>query len=202
MLFRVGRVSQGVLNHCHRRGDLVSRFSNNFHFHSVFLPMSVLTSRIRPTFPQTGSSHLSTFGPSVSLISHLSKGRFPSLLGYNPLLPSPGSHHCSYHQRKLPAGTWPFWFGSRYSKCFQLVCRYKNHAWMLSCFSHVQLCVTLWIVPRQAPLSMGFSRQEYWNGLPCPPPGDLLNLRIKPTSLTSALSGRFFFYHWHHLGSP
>ena len=74
----------------------------------VFLLVSVLTSRIRPSFPQTGSSHLSTLGLSVSLISHLSKGGFPSLLGSNPLLPSLGSHHCSYHQRKLPAGTWPF----------------------------------------------------------------------------------------------
>ena len=44
---------------------------------------------------------------------------------------------------------------------------------MLSCFSRVLLSVTPWTVVRQAPLSMGFSRQEYWSGLPCPPPGDL-----------------------------
>ena len=44
---------------------------------------------------------------------------------------------------------------------------------MLSHFSHVQLCATLWTAAFQAPLSMGFSRQEYWSGLPCPPPGDL-----------------------------
>ena len=43
--------------------------------------------------------------------------------------------------------------------------------------------VTLWTVARQAPLSMGFSRQEYWSGLPCPPPGDLPHLGIKPVSL-------------------
>ena len=42
-----------------------------------------------------------------------------------------------------------------------------------------------WIVARQAPLSMGFSRQEYWSGLPCPPPGDLLDPRIKPVSPAS-----------------
>ena len=41
---------------------------------------------------------------------------------------------------------------------------------VLSRFSHVQLCVMLWIVARQAPLSMGFSRQEYWSGLPFPSP--------------------------------
>ena len=44
---------------------------------------------------------------------------------------------------------------------------------MLSLFSHVQLFVTPWSVAHQAPLSMGFSRQEYWSGLLCAPPGDL-----------------------------
>ena len=47
------------------------------------------------------------------------------------------------------------------------------YACVLSCFSCVQLFVTLWTVDHQAPLSMGFSRQEYWSGLPYPPPGDL-----------------------------
>ena len=42
---------------------------------------------------------------------------------------------------------------------------------MLSHYCHVQLFVTLWTIACQAPLSMGFSRQEYWSGLPCPPPG-------------------------------
>ena len=46
--------------------------------------------------------------------------------------------------------------------------------------------------PHQTPLSMGFPRQEYWSGLPCPPPGDLLHPEIEPTSLTSALAGGFF----------
>ena len=55
---------------------------------------------------------------------------------------------------------------------------------------HVQLFVTPWTVTLQVHLSMGFSRQEYWSGLPCPPPGDLPNPRIKPTSL--ALAGKFF----------
>ena len=44
---------------------------------------------------------------------------------------------------------------------------------VLSCFSHVQLCEILWAVAHQAPLSMRFSRKEYWSGLPCPPPVDL-----------------------------
>ena len=50
--------------------------------------------------------------------------------------------------------------------------------------------VTPWTVARQAPLSMGFSRQEYWSASPCPPPGDLPNLGIEPRSPT--LAGRFF----------
>ena len=50
-----------------------------------------------------------------------------------------------------------------------------------------------WTVVCHAPLSIGFSRQEYWNGLPCPPPGDLPDAGIEPVPLTSpALAGRFF----------
>ena len=64
---------------------------------------------------------------------------------------------------------------------------------VLSHFSRVQLCATPWTVARQAPLSMGISRQEYWGGLPCPPPGDLPDPGIEPLSLTSpALGDRFF----------
>ena len=60
----------------------------------------------------------------------------------------------------------------------------------------LQLCLTVcypWTVPRQAPLSMGFSRQEYCSGLPFPPPGDLPDAGIKPVSLASPeLAGGFF----------
>ena len=53
--------------------------------------------------------------------------------------------------------------------------------------------MTPWTVARQAPLSMGFSRQEYWSGLPFPPSGDLPDPGIKPVSLTSpVLAGGFF----------
>ena len=54
---------------------------------------------------------------------------------------------------------------------------------MLSC-SVVSNSATPWTVAPQAPLSMGFSRQEYWSGLPCPPPGDLPNPGIEPRSPT------------------
>ena len=54
----------------------------------------------------------------------------------------------------------------------------------------VQLFATLWTVALQAPLSMEYSRQEYWSGLPCPPPGDLPNPGMESTSLMSpALAG-------------
>jgi len=59
--------------------------------------------------------------------------------------------------------------------------------------SHVRLFATPWTVARQAPLSRGFSREEYWSGLPCPPPGLLPDPRIKHAFLTSpALAGEFF----------
>ena len=64
---------------------------------------------------------------------------------------------------------------------------------MLSCFSCVQLFATPWTAAFQAPLSMGFSRQEYWSGLPFPPPGDLPKPGLDPRPLMSpALAGRFF----------
>ena len=64
---------------------------------------------------------------------------------------------------------------------------------LLSCFSHVQLCATLWTVACKAPPSIGFPRQEYWNGLPCPPPGDLPDTGIEPKCLRSpAFAGGFF----------
>ena len=64
---------------------------------------------------------------------------------------------------------------------------------MLSRFCHIPLFVTSWTVAHQDPLSMGISRQEYWSGLPCPPPGDLPSPGIEPGSLTfPALVGGFF----------
>ena len=65
--------------------------------------------------------------------------------------------------------------------------------------SLVRLFATPWTVAHQAPLSMGFPRQEYWSGLPFPPPEDLLNPGIKPMSpaladefFTSLLPGKLF----------
>ena len=56
---------------------------------------------------------------------------------------------------------------------------------MLSCFSRVWLCEIPWVVSCQAPLSVGFSRQEYWSGLPCPSPGDLPDPGMESPSFVS-----------------
>ena len=61
---------------------------------------------------------------------------------------------------------------------------------------HAQSCIlfeTSWTIACQAPLSMGFSRKEYWSGLPCPLPGNLPDPEIEPISLASpVLAGGFF----------
>ena len=75
------------------------------------------------------------------------------------------------------------------------LCPVSQEGQVLDRVSHsvVSDSATPWSVPNQAPLSMGFPRQEYWSGLPFPSPGDLPDPGIKPASLTSpALAGRFF----------
>ena len=96
-------------------------------------------------------------------------------------------------------GTCLFWHGvsgymplyGSHPLCFDLSRTSFSFCAMLSC---VRLFETLWIVARQAPLSMGLSRQEYWSGLPCPPPGDLpAPSGIELASLAfPALADRFF----------
>ena len=70
------------------------------------------------------------------------------------------------------------------------------YAWMLcmlSHFSHVWLFATPWTAAHQALLSIGLSREEYWSGLLCPPPGDFPNPGTEPKSFRSpALTGGFF----------
>ena len=66
----------------------------------------------------------------------------------------------------------------------------KNRDNVLCAHSFVPNSVTPWTVTHQVPLSMGLPRQEYWSGLPFPPPGDLPDPGIKPVS--PALAGKFF----------
>ena len=88
----------------------------------------------------------------------------------------------------------------------------REHSWRRCLMGHsilrgnACLCAqsfdsaTPWTVARQAPVSMGFFRQEYWSGLPFPSPGDLLNPGIEPTSLRSpVLAGRFLSATWEAL---
>ena len=79
---------------------------------------------------------------------------------------------------------------ARTTSLYQLSEVHRCHACMLSCFSHVRLFATLCTRARQAPLSMRFSRQGYWSGLRCPPPGDLPDSGIEPMS--PALAGGSF----------
>ena len=65
---------------------------------------------------------------------------------------------------------------------------------MVFCFSCDQLFATLWSTAHQDPLSMGFSRQEHWSGLPRSPPGDLPDSRIEPESLMSPAWQTCFFF--------
>ena len=67
--------------------------------------------------------------------------------------------------------------------------------------SHVQLFAALWTAAHQAPLSMGFSSQEYRGGLPCPPPVGLPNPGVEPTSL-GLLHGKWILHPLSHLESP
>ena len=68
-----------------------------------------------------------------------------------------------------------------------------SHVWLF--FFFVWLFATLWIVAHQAPLSMGFSRQEYRSGLPCPPPGDLPDLGTHLMSACfSCIAHRWILY--------
>ena len=79
------------------------------------------------------------------------------------------------------------------NSCVTLLIIQAIPACMLSLFSHVPLFVTPWTVARQAPLSVVFSRQEYWSVLPRSLPGDLPDPGIEPASLVSpALAGGLF----------
>ena len=76
------------------------------------------------------------------------------------------------------------------------------HSSIHQMLSHAWLFASPWTVTHQAPLSMGFSKQDYWNGLPFPPPQHHLNRGTRPTSpLSPALAGGTLYYlsHW---GSP
>ena len=73
-----------------------------------------------------------------------------------------------------------------------------TYACVLGHFSHVQLLVTLWITARQTPLSMEFSRQDYWSVflacMPCPPPADHPHPGTESTSSAAPDCRQIFYY--------
>ena len=98
------------------------------------------------------------------------------------------AHEASAHQQRLNPGHTcgsPESWATRELLAFQSFSsctRFFSPLCMLRSISHVQLFKTLRMVARQAPLSWGFSRQEYWSGLPFPSPGDLPDPGIEPGS--------------------
>ena len=124
----------------------------------------------------------------------LPKGKFLNISQHT----ADPSNHDSVYQKlmsKKPAKAYYDYVHSTYSGCLKFIMISVSnslYACMLSCFSHVWLFVIRWTVACQGPLSMRFSRQEYWSGLSCPPLGDLCNSGIELESLMPpALAGRF-----------
>ena len=103
-------------------------------------------------------------------------------------LPNPGFEHQS---PELQADSLLTELPGRLERLFLSISIHRS-------LSRVQLFATPWTVAHQAPPSMGFSRQEYWNGLPFPSPGDLPDLGIKPCLLYC----RQILYRLSHQGSP
>ena len=123
---------------------------------------------------------------------------FPFLTSYVALLHVPASRAETIAlQRRLTQPP----NHRRPSPCNKLIFVYTHtdrslmHACVLSCFSCVWLCATLWTAARQAPLSTGFSRQEYQSGLPCSPPGDHSRPRDRAHVFYIFCTGRWVLSH-------
>ena len=128
-----------------------------------------------------------TYVPCIAkrLLTHWTTRQVPIVLiigyslGWQVLEQRPGSQQ---RQERQPKGC--------YSFSAALV---SQRVRVLSCFCRVGLFATAWTVAHQAPLCLGSSRQEYWSGLPCPPPVDCPDPGIKPASLRSPASAGGFF---------
>ena len=97
-----------------------------------------------------------------------------------------GENSNAYCRRRERWGPWRSW-APILSEDFDL-----QNLWVLCSLSCVQLFVTLWTVARQAPLSMGFFRQEYWSGLPFPPPEDFPD-PARDQTWVSCIAGKCFY---------
>ena len=111
----------------------------------------------------------------------------------NPSLPSPDKPDEPRHRKNGQHQAFPmkgYMMPAVSVSCVRFFADTESSLWTVVIDSYC-----LWNVAHQAPLSMGFSRQEYWSGLSCTPPGDLPDPGIKPLSLTSACTGRQILYH-------
>ena len=100
------------------------------------------------------------------------------------------THHC--HPDPMVCSRDNSWHCA-FCKFWQMYNDYIYHCCCTLLLSCVWLFVTQWTIAHPAPLSLEFSRQEYWSGLPCPPPGNLPNPGMEPRSPVSpALAGAFF----------
>ena len=97
------------------------------------------------------------------------------------IFPTQGSNPCLLHLLHRQAGSLPLAPPGKPGHVRVCVCALRVCV-CAQLLSHVWLCATLWIVAFQAPLSMGFFRQEYWSGLPFPPLRYLPNPGVKPKS--------------------
>ena len=136
--------------------------------------IKLLPNLILNTFTKNGKQTQRMFGTVETCVGNVCLLWVHS--GSTGLKPSTMKHRLffnSYFGSAPPLFFWP-----HCAACGVFVLR----PYALSRFSHVQLFATPWTVAHQAPLSMGFSRQEHWSGLPFPLPGDLPG--IKPASPT------------------
>ena len=143
----------------------LSDFTFIFHFHALEREMATHSSILAWRIPQTGASWAAVYGVTQSrtqLMWLSSSSSKDNASEYSLIL----EYISSYPQAQ--SGCWLNPAGYRISEVKSL--------------SRVRLFVTPWTVAHQAPLPMGFSRQEYWSGLPFPSPGDLPDPGIEPRS--------------------
>jgi len=154
----------------------MSDFTLTFHFHALEKAMATHSSVLAWRIPGTGEP-----GGLLPMGSHGVGHNWSDLAAAAALLFLNILFYCCWIEFFFPY--------IKYVDCLFTTL----HACMLSRFSHVWLFATLRTVASQALLSLGFSRQEYRSGLPCPPPGDLPNPVTEPKSpMSPALAGGFF----------
>ena len=129
--------------------------------------------------------------PSPSVVALISPSKEPYI--HCAIL----NWHCSSHHTDMASALFFFVALNFAWYIFILVCLsfiFPCAACVLSRFSPVQLCVTLWTVACQDPPSLGFSKQKYWSVLPCPHPGDHPDPGIKPCDCYVSCFGRWVLY--------